>query len=181
MDADHCRRQAVEIAAEKASVEAKIAELQARAEVTDAVQREISALQLKMAALGQEAEAQKLAAEVAAVRAGQQAASASATTAAVDSTQQHTRAVSENSDAQEKSNASMSAGGGFAKAMADALNFARQQTEELSGATKRLFERMLWTEVLREPTAYSTELQKSSSSWTRCPANTTTLRQKSRR
>ena len=150
----------LEIAAEKASVEAKIAELQARAEVTDAVQREISALQLKMAALGQEAEAQKLAAEVAAVRAGQQAASASATTAAVDSTQQHTRAVSENSDAQEKSNASMSAGGGFAKAMADALNFARQQTEELSGATKRLFERMLWTEVLREPTAYSTELQK---------------------
>lgn len=125
----------IEIAAEQALLQAKIEILKSGGLKTQADQQEYAGLQLKNAALGLESDAVKKSAEAKDIAARQ----AGLTTQA---TQQETTATDQNTDAQEKSSKAKKAGASVAKIMADALNYAREQTKALSDATGVLFEKL---------------------------------------
>lgn len=92
----------LEIQASQKATEAKIAELQARAEQNAATQLEIASLQIKLQALGKEAEAQKLLADLAQVNATGQQKQGGQIDRATDAVERNTAAVENNAAAAEK-------------------------------------------------------------------------------
>lgn len=92
----------LEIQATQAATQAKLAELQARADGSDASRLEIASLQLKLQALGQEAEAQKLLGQLAEAQSERASKSADATGKQAQASKEAAEASEKAADANDK-------------------------------------------------------------------------------
>ncbi len=79
---------------------------------------------------------------------------------ATKQTDENTRSTHENTDAREKQNEQTADAGSLTKILNEAIAYSRKVTSDLSDATGRLFEKMLWKQNQKEVTAFSTEVQK---------------------
>ena len=126
-----------EIAAEQASLQAKIAVMQAAGLKTEEDKKEYAALQLKLAALNIEYNALLKNAELKGILAGQANTQNKELQTTTDNIQTNTAATQQNAEATDKAAKS---GGSLAAVVASLIDFWRDHTASLSESTKALFE-----------------------------------------
>lgn len=132
-----------EIAAEIAGQQAKLAALVAIEKKTQADQLEISAIQLKLVALGKEAEVSKLTQAIAAEKQRQAELGIGAAQKTTEATRANTGAVEANVEAQEKQVKVVDNVRKMAEGLATAVNSARGRMDELSKSAGLFFEMTL--------------------------------------
>jgi len=126
-----------EIAAEQASLQAKIAVMQAAGLKTEEDKKEYAALQLKLAALNLEAQFLQRNAELRGVLAGGLNNQNQGLQQNTQVTQQNTVATQQNTESTDKSSKSK---GGLGGVIASLIDYWREETAALSESTKALFE-----------------------------------------
>lgn len=129
-----------QIEAERAELEAKLAQKEAIVVKTAADQTEIQVLGLKLLALGKATEAAKLEAAVKQQQAQSAGQATGATKESTDATNKNTESTQQNSEAQKVNIKHTKDTGQAAAGVAAYLKQARDETEKLSAATKALFE-----------------------------------------
>ena len=122
--------------------------------------QELEILQLKVGVLKAEAAQSAATAETKGIAAQKMQQSTEQTKQNTEQTSQNTQATSENAKAQEERNKKTDAGASLTKILNEAIAYSKQVTNDLSEATGRLFEKMLWKQNQKEVTAFSTEVAK---------------------